>query len=389
MHKFFQYCKILLLLAIYPQLLFSNDKTYLLVGEISQIDTFTGRSIISINKSPNGHFLTNSNTFVLLNEDNNIILSFTADKIFSDSSHVSISAYFDLEEHTIYAGQKVGVIYPKNTIYEFPDERNSKRFSHKNITNDKDNSNMRLIPSGPFIFGSDVPGTVHYNSPTEKTLTAVQKAKGKKRVRYLNIKSFYIDTYEISRKQFKQFILETGTSAPPLWNVVQEKSLPVHNASYIQAKNYCQWAGKRLPTELEWEKAARGSGLQSEFSSSNQSYALERILVYPTGLLFNPEVCVTKETAQRVKSIHTLTDKNIHGLFGMCGNAAEWTSSWFMPYRGNTKKDVRYGRKYKVIRGGSFELSSRWTKVYARIPGGTPSLNKDYRAGFRCAKDAN
>ena len=392
MQKYFKYWFTIfiapLVIAIMPQQILPNEKNYLVVGEIIRIDSFTGKTIISINKSRNRHLLTKENTLVLLNDDYKIILSFKAEKINSDANKTSLSAYFDMKKHTIYTGQKIGLIYPKNIVQEFPDERNAKQISDNNIVNRKDNSSMRLIQSGPFVFGSDIPGTVHYNSPIQNTLSDVQRARGKKRVRYLKLKSFYIDIYEVTREQFTRFIIETGSSAPPLWSEVQEKSLPVHNASFVQAKKYCNWAGKRLPTELEWEKAARGSGLQGSYSSNIKSNPLERILIYPTGLMFNPEVCVTKETSQTVKSIHTLTDKNINGLFGMCGNAAEWTSSWFLPYRGNSKKDLRYGRKYKVIRGGSFELSSRWTKVYERIPGGIPSLNQDYRAGFRCAKDA-
>jgi formylglycine-generating enzyme required for sulfatase activity len=70
----------------------------------------------------------------------------------------------------------------------------------------------------------------------------------------------------------------------------------------------------------------------------------------------------------------------------MCGNAAEWTSSWLLPYRGNTARDERFGKRYKVIRGGSYEHPLELAKSYVRLAGGIPTLSRDRRAGFRCAR---
>jgi formylglycine-generating enzyme required for sulfatase activity len=96
--------------------------------------------------------------------------------------------------------------------------------------------------------------------------------------------------------------------------------------------------------------------------------------------------CVTAESSSAPIEISKLTDENIYGLKGMCGNAAEWTSSWLVPYRGNTARDSRFGKRFKVIRGGSYEHPLELAKSYVRLAGGIPSLSADKRAGFRCAR---
>ena len=136
-----------------------------------------------------------------------------------------------------------------------------------------------------------------------------------------------------------------------------------------------------MPTEFEWERAARGEQI---ISSQAETYVESS--AFPLGDISPQEVCVTREKAAAPLDIDKLLDRNPFGLTGMCGNAAEWTSSWLLPYRGNTGRDIRFGRKYKVIRGGSYELPLEFAKSHARLAGGIPSLARDRRAGFRCAR---
>jgi formylglycine-generating enzyme required for sulfatase activity len=210
---------------------------------------------------------------------------------------------------------------------------------------------------------------------------------GKKRIRYLHLNSFYIDKYEITTEQFQKFLRETASDKPPAWNDLQDTGLPVANLSYSMADNYCRWAGKRLPTELEWEKASRGPGILTSYIKDDVEFYREKINVYPTGLTFNNETCITAETAGKPVNVYLLKDNNYYGLYGMCGNAAEWTSSWYLPYRGNSIQNHDFGRKFKVIRGGAYNLPSKWSKSYERMIGGIPALNTDYRAGVRCVMD--
>jgi len=286
-----------------------------------------------------------------------------------------------------YVGEAVGVKLLKKDQPMLRDETRLEKAPEKEFLNAKDSSQMVLIPEGPFIFGSDIPGTDHYTTPIEYDLTEIQREQGKKRARYLSLPSFYIDRYEVTMGQFKQYLLESGTQTPPGWDESADPLLPVVNLSYVQAERYCQWAGKRLPTELEWEKSARGTGITSSFEEDDVTIYREKINVYPTGLEFDPQACITRDTTNRLTSIHNLGDKNEFGLYGTCGNAAEWTSSWYLPYRGNSLKNINYGRKFKVIRGGAFNLPSKWTRGYERMFGGIPSLQEDYRAGVRCARN--
>ncbi|MES0490809.1 MAG: SUMF1/EgtB/PvdO family nonheme iron enzyme [Leptospirales bacterium] len=363
------------------------QQEYIPVGEVIYVDHSTGLVEIKIYHKMVASEVTTNTELILLDENNRKIAIFTPDNIYYAQIPLKLTAALAHGQYSVYTGQKIGIALEKKAEVILPDQRHIPPTPEKYYRNTIDASQMVLIPNGPFVFGSDIPGTVHYTTPVEKVRTTVQKVRGQKRVRYYSLKHYYIDIYEITREQFKRFMLETGSAPPPGWDDQMEQSLPVHNLSYIQAHTYCTWAGKRLPTELEWEKAARGSGLEVYYKPDDSKEYIEQILIYPTGLSFNPEVCVTSETLGRIQSIYTLKDKNVHGIFGLCGNAAEWTSSWYTPYRGNSIRDPDFGKKYKVIRGGAFNLPSKFTKTYERLPGGNPSLVGDFRAGARCVKD--
>jgi formylglycine-generating enzyme required for sulfatase activity len=250
-----------------------------------------------------------------------------------------------------------------------------------------DKKEMVLIPSGVFIFGQGSDGELdNYNpafqSPDDTNLT--------------EIASFYIDKYEVTNEEYARYLRDTNAKPPLYWingkYPDNKEHHPVISLSYREVERYATWAGKRLPTEFEWEKAARGQGLTRTLKR-DESYTIElQTIKYPFGNKFDSLLCNTKESkiADTV-SVYELAAKGAspYGVIGMCGNAAEWTSSWYTAYEGHFTKNPAFGKQYKVIRGGSFFDDKKTSTVYFRSYGGNPNLAEDRRAGFRLVKDLN
>lgn len=235
-------------------------------------------------------------------------------------------------------------------------------------------SDMAYIPKGEFIMGSD-----------EVDKEAKAQQYGSKKPWYANerpkinvyVKKFYIDKYEVTIAQYKEFINATGRTAPEYWararDIDKFANYPVTAVSWYEAKDYCEWRGKRLPTEAEWEKAARGTDGRR----------------FPWGNEFNIDNCnclAKNETPLEVGSIEG--DKSPYGVYDMAGNVLEWTADWYKPYPGNDYNDKDYGEKFKVIRGGGWGVGHyvlQYHILSSHRTTDTPE-NKLDDTGFRCAK---
>lgn len=220
-------------------------------------------------------------------------------------------------------------------------------------------ANMVHVPGGLFLMGSDS------GSVDERPMHS------------LYVSAFFMDKYEVTNQEFKRFVDETGHAPPPHWAdggySEGEDRLPVVGVSWYDADAYARWAGKRLPTEAEWEKAARGDDGR----------------LYPWGDVFVENWLNVKgngdvhEKAAPVGSFPKGVSP--YGAFEMAGNVEEWTAAWFDRYPGNTARDSTYGQQYRVIRGGAWINYDRNTRVVNRsryYPSDTSQL-----IGFRCAKD--
>jgi len=218
---------------------------------------------------------------------------------------------------------------------------------------------MVLIPAGEFIMGNDKDKLA---SPQHK----------------VNLPAFYIDAYEVTFGQWIQFVTESGYSEESDWRSfysVGKENFPVANITLDDAKAYAKWAGKRLPTEAEWEKAARGT----------------EGFLYPWGNTWDPTKSNCGEYGIRntVEVGQMRLDKSPYGVYDMMGNVQEWTADPLKPYKGSKNAgDEVFRRGYHVVRGGSFVMfPSRGDGMFAYTRSGY-FPKAQYGLGFRCAKDA-
>jgi iron(II)-dependent oxidoreductase len=190
------------------------------------------------------------------------------------------------------------------------------------------------------------------------------------------LKAFWIDQYEVTVEQYKRFVKDTGHRAPRIWtDPAYSSPLPSHpviDVSWDDAEAYCRWAGKRLPTEAEWEKAARGTDGRT----------------WPWGNTFDPGKTNTMDSGTRwtvpVGSLEG--DISPYGVHDMAGNAMEWTASWYQPYPGSRLQRVAFGEKYRVMKGGAWNTPALPFSRTANRHAVAPKWDHPNH-GFRCAKD--
>ncbi|MEZ5352646.1 MAG: formylglycine-generating enzyme family protein [Bryobacteraceae bacterium] len=198
-------------------------------------------------------------------------------------------------------------------------------------------------------------------------------------VRAIYVDPFYLDQTEVTNKQYDQFLKSTGHRRPFHWRkgipAEGKDAHPVVNVSWDDAAAYCAWAGKRLPTEAEWERAARGMAEKQMYPWGNRGPTIEDARY---GSADTSPVCSAKP--------------NSFGLCDMIGNVWEWTADRYgREYYAEAPARNPAGPKegmYRVLRGGSWfdEPPLFLTTAYrswAR-PGERSST-----IGFRCAKSGD
>ncbi len=224
---------------------------------------------------------------------------------------------------------------------------------------------MVLIPAGPFIMGS--------NPDDEKRGVIVGIDEQPEQT--VNLPAYYIDKYEVTNAQYKKFIDSTGHKTPFDWKdnmyPESEERFPVAHVNWFDADAYCSWAGGRLPTEAEWEKAARGTDGR----------------IYPWGDTFDMNKANTKDWDRERVEVGTFPEgASPYGLLDMSGNVWEWTSNWYEAYPGSTLERTDFGEKYKVIRGGAWNARGDLARSNERFPY-LPGESYQCYIGVRCVKN--
>lgn len=244
-------------------------------------------------------------------------------------------------ELLLWGKEEEGVKLLKETLLLDPQNREAKRIL-EHI--ERIPEGMVYIPGGPFIFGED----------SQRSL-----------------EPFYMDRCEVTNFEYQKFVTESGYPLPPHWN--QGKVLrglenhPVTFVNFFDAEAFARWAEKRIPTEEEWEKAARGASGQR----------------YPWGESLEKQRCNVLRNAPRgmpgtMQAGSFKNGQSPYGCLDMVGNVLEWTSTVLVSEKG----------EIRALKGGSFGLIRDFgscTYQYTLFKSGT----RNGLIGFRCAKDVS
>ena len=231
---------------------------------------------------------------------------------------------------------------------------------------------MAFVPGGEFTMGRD------------------DAEANEKPAHTASVKPFFMDINEVTNEQYQKFLIEKNWPAPPSWVdgkfPAGEENFPVSDVTWEDAQNYASWAGKRLPTEEEWEFAARGTDGRA----------------YPWGNEVRPDSANVLAKAGDKSSAVAVGSKpngvSPYNINDLSGNVWEWTSSEYKPYEGGTIDELPGYSNVKVIRGGAYvslakqattTLRRGWPATRNDWPPNTDKRKIDYtKTGFRCAQDA-
>lgn len=225
---------------------------------------------------------------------------------------------------------------------------------------------MVVIPEGPFEMGASGTQALEDERPAHRVALG----------------EFSMDLYEVATAQYGAFLTATGRPAPWLWEMVsvaRHADRPIVGVDWQDADAYCRWKGKRLPTEAEWEKAARG--LDRRLYPWGNQLPTKDVANFALGARFS-----YSQVLMPVQSYES--GKSPFGLYQMAGNVWEWVSDWYgVNYYerspGSNPAGPEQGQ-FKVLRGGSWSDLPKYLLTYGRFK--LPPETRNSYTGFRCAK---
>jgi serine/threonine-protein kinase len=238
----------------------------------------------------------------------------------------------------------------------------------------EDDMTLLYVPAGEFTMGSE------------------DGADDEKPIHTVYLDAFWIDQTEVTNAMYARCVNAGVCDSPNAIESYTRNSYygnadfdnyPVIFVSWDNANNYCSWADRRLPTETEWEKAARG----------------ENANVYPWGDTFDGSLVNFCDTNCSLGWKNDSFDDGFadtspvgyypagaspYGALDMAGNVWEWVADWYDAYPGNTVSDDDYGQTYRVLRGGAWFFNDG--SVRSALRNWNNPANASYYYGFRCSR---
>jgi eukaryotic-like serine/threonine-protein kinase len=254
---------------------------------------------------------------------------------------------------------------------------------------------MILIPAGSFEMGADADEALSECQELYETFTDYTCERSwfddEEPQHTVNLDGFYIDQYEVTNAQYEGCV-DVGECDPPersdsytrdnYYGNSKYDDYPVINVSWLDADDYCAWRGARLPTEAEWEKAARG-GLDGKLYPWGDTFDGDRVNFCDSNCELdwaNPEY----DDGYNDTASVGIYAPNGYGLYDMAGNVWEWVSNWYDVYPGgDPNASDYYGQEKRALRGGSWFNDGIFLRVASR--GRYAPSNANFNLGFRCA----
>ena len=254
-----------------------------------------------------------------------------------------------------------------------------------------DPENMALIPAGKFWMGRTQTFFL------ESVDIVARDRMDDIPANHIYLDAFYIDKYEVANADYARFVEAKDIRAPWHWPQGKvpegEEKLPASNVNWFEANDYCKWAGKRLPTEAEWEKAARGGLERNRYSwgdadvdTIREEGRVQEASIRRTNAPI--PAALGRNSPIKVGSFKP----NGYGLYDMIGNVQEWLSDWYdnnyYPFMLKQNPRGPETGKYRSVRGSSWEDTNGHgeTKMVHYRNFSDPELRSP-TIGFRCAKD--
>lgn len=236
---------------------------------------------------------------------------------------------------------------------------------HAITINSSTSAPMAFIPAGEFAMGSD------------------RGQNDEQPVHRVSVKAFYLETQEVTVWRYAEFLVSQKTDPPFKWNEAtsgSHQNKPVVGVNWYDARDYCRWVGRRLPTEAEWELAARGTEGR----------------MYPWGDT-HPTRGHANAGHTKWHGYDTLTNvgqfelgKTPNGVYDLAGNLWEWVADWYdATYYQFSPRDNPSGPSagpLRALRGGAWNNDAKSIRSANRA-GYAPDARRN-DVGFRCAKDA-
>lgn len=251
--------------------------------------------------------------------------------------------------------------------------------SHEKI--DHQGVTMILIPGGEFEMGFNPSALYDY----ERANFLFEARPQYRPAHQVTVSQFYLDQYEVSNEQYRSCVFANACKVPEMngirgikdyYNKSEYKNYPVVGVTWEMAKSFCEWRGSRLPTEAEWERAAKGE--------NNSAYPWN-------GNSQNCRIANYLNCANHPVAVDSFPEGvNSYGIYNLAGNVAEWTSSLFLPYPYNAsdgREDMTIQGE-RSVRGGSWDSHGGNADIYTFARYGYYAMKNNYNdyTGFRCAK---